>query len=196
MSARISREFGLQAAIYYEENFIINTYEIQLYMDVNTDSIREQNISMDRIKYLFDVCLDSCVFVGAKNSKVIDLYEKAGLVVCPLPDEPFDQVIGALLIRKINTIAENTLFVTEIKIKSSICDDVIFYVSYDEETEFQNLQGVWWNENSPNISMNNKKSKKEKVVDLKKESIDWNILGLGWKEETKKGEVVFIPVEK
>lgn len=195
MSAKISRSFILQAAIHYEENFIINNYEMDLYMDVNTENIREQNIAMDRIKYLFDVCLDSCVFVNAKN-KIIDLYDKAGMVVCPLPDEPFDQIIGALLIRKINAITENTLFVTEIKIKSRICDDVVFYVYCDEETEFQNLQGVWWNENSPNISMSIKKSKKEKVVNLKKESIDWNILGLGWKEETKKGEIVFIPVEK
>lgn len=195
MSAKISRSFILQAAIHYEENFIINNYEMDLYMDVNTENIREQNIAMDRIKYLFDVCLDSCVFVNAKN-KIIDLYDKAGLVVCPLPDEPFDQIIGSLLIRKINAITENTLFVTEIKIKSRICDDVVFYVYCDEETEFQNLQGVWWNENSPNISMSIKKSKKEKVVNLKKESIDWNILGLGWKEETKKGEIVFIPVEK
>lgn len=196
MSATISRSFTLQAAIYYEENFIINNYEIKLYMDVNTDNIREQNIAMDRIKYLFDVCLDSCVFIDAKNIKIIDLYDKAGLVICPLPDEPFDQIIGALLIRKINAITENNLFVTEIKIKSRICDDVVFYVSCEEEIEFKNLQGVWWNENSPNISINAKKTKKEKIVNLKKESIDWNILGLGWKEETKKGEVVFIPVEK
>lgn len=196
MSARISKSFDLQAAIHYEENFVINTYEIELYMDVTTDNIHEQNIAMDRIKYLFDVCLDSCVFVDTKNSKIIDLYGKAGLVICPLPDEPYDQIIAAILICKINAITENALYVTEIKIKSRICDGVVFYVSHNEETGFENLQGVWWTENNPNITTNIKKSKKEKVVNLKKESIDWNILGLGWKEETKKGEVVFIPVEK
>lgn len=196
MSARIFRKFIFQAGLFYENNFIINSYEIDLYMDVMTDDIREQNIAMDRIKYLFEMCLDNSVFVEIKNSKTIELYDKAGLKVCPLPDEPYDQVIAAILICKINTITENKLFVTEVKIQSKICDDVAFYVAHNEEVDFQNLQGTWWNENSPNISLIVKKSKKEKVVDLKKEYIDWNILGLNWKEETKKGEVVFIPVEK
>lgn len=196
MSARIFRKFIFQAGLFYENNFIINSYEIDLYMDVMTDDIREQNIAMDRIKYLFEMCLDNSVFVEIKNSKTIELYDKAGLKVCPLPDEPYDQVIAAILICKINTITENKLFVTEVKIQSKICDDVAFYVAHNEEVDFQNLQGTWWNENSPNISLIVKKSKKEKVVDLKKEYIDWNTLGLNWKEETKKGEVVFIPVEK
>lgn len=194
MNARISRKFAFSAAIHYEGNFILNSYEIDLYMDVTTEDVREQNIAMDRIKYLFDMSLDSCVFVDMKESKFIELYEKAGIVVCPLPDEPYDQVVAAVLLCKINAITENHLFVTEIKIRSGICDDVVFYIAYNEEAEFQSLSNVWWNENNPNIRSYTKKSKKEKVVELKKEPSDWNSLGLSWKEEHKKGEVVFIPV--
>lgn len=196
MNARISRKFNFSAGIYYDGQFIINSYDLELFMDVTTDDIREQNIAMDRIKYLFEICLESCVFVEAKDAKIIDLYEKAGLTICPLPDEPYDQVIAAVLICKINAITENKLFVTEIKIKSKICDDVVFYIAHNEETEFQNLQDHWWNDNSPNISAINKKQKKEKIVDIKKKPIDWNNLGLSYKEIKKKGEVVFIPVEK
>lgn len=196
MNARISKVFLFSAGIYFEQNFIINNYELELFMDVTTENIQEQNIAMDRIKYLFDHCLDSCVFIENKDSKIIELYEKTGMTICPLPDEPYDQVIAALLISKINAITENKLFVTEIKIQSRICDDVVFYVAYNEEADFHNLQGVWWTENSPSITIMYKKPKKDKIVDLKKQSIDWNNLGLGWKQETKKGEVVFIPVEK
>ncbi len=196
MNTRISRIFVFQAAIHYENNFILNDYEIELFMDVTTEDIREQNIAMDRIKYLFDVSLDSCIFVDVRDSKAIDLYSRAGIAVCPLPDEPYDQVLAAVLLCKLNMITEKHLFVTEIKIKSRICDDVVFYVAHDEEAEFQHLSNVWWNENNPNVSNSIKKSKKEKVVELKKEPGDWNSLGLSWKEEKKKGEVVFIPVEK
>lgn len=195
MNARISRKFIFDAAIHYENNFIINGYVLDIYMDVTTDNIYEQNIAMDRIKYLFDITLNNCIFVDVKNTKAVDLYDKSGITVCLLPDEPYDQVIAAILICKLNRITEGKLFVTEIKIKSKICDDIAFYVSNNEEADFQNFQHVWWNENSPNI--HNKKFKKEKVVELRKKQIDWNTLGLGWKEEVdKKGEVVFIPVEK
>lgn len=197
MNARISRKFVFQAAIHHEETFIVNDYEIELFMDVTTDDIRLQNVAMDRIKYLFEYCLDSCIFVDIHDSKAIDLYTKANMKVCPLPDEPYDQVIAAVLISKTNAISEKHLFTTEIKIKSRICDDVAFYVSFNEEAEFQYLKNVWWTENSPNIN-SIKRSKKEKVVELRKEPKDWNTIGLGWKEamQCDKGEVVYIPVDK
>lgn len=199
MIARISREFMFPAAIHHEGSFTINSYELVLHMDVTTENIREQNIALDRIKFLIDVCLTSCIFVDVKDCKAIDLYSKAGITVCPLPDEPYDQVIAAVLISKFNIITENHLMINEIEIRSQLCDDVCFYVSTDEEADFQNLQNVWWTENNPGISVTTKKAKREKVVDMKKEPIEWNIVGLGWKDESKKcdkGEIVYIPMDK
>lgn len=197
MNARISRKFSFPAGIHYDGSFIINTYDIELFLDVTTEDIREQNIAMDRIKYLFDVCLDSCIFVDMHDCKAVDSYAKTNINICLLPDEPYDQVIASVLISKINSITEKHLFVTEIKVKSRICDDVIFYVGENEEADFHGMRNVWWTENSPMISTL-KKSKKEKVVELKKEPKDWNSIGLGWKQETHcdKGEIVFIPVDK
>lgn len=199
MNTRISRDFEFLASIHHENAFIVNSYNLTLSLDVTTENIDYQNIAMDRIKYLFDVCLDSCVFVDIKDTKAIDNYSKANMKVCPLPDEPYDQIIAAVLISKINTITENHLFLNEVAIISKICDDVCFYVSYDEEADFQNLKDVWWAENSPSINMI-KKLKKEKVVQLHKDPKDWNSVGLGWEEpkfcKTDKGEIVFIPVDK
>lgn len=197
MNARISRKFKFQAAIHYEDTFIINNYDLELFMDVTTDSIREQNIAMDRIKYLFEAKFDSCLFVDVHDTKAMDAYSKTGIKICPLPEEPFDQVIAAVMISKFNAVTEKNLFVTEIKIRSDICDDVAFYVSHEEDAEFQHLSDVWWTDNTPNVSTL-KKSKREKVVNLRTSQLDWNTLGLGWKEECKsdKGEIVFIPVDK
>jgi hypothetical protein len=101
-----------------------------------------------------------------------------------------------VIICKINTITEDKLIVTDMKISSKICDDVIFYIGYEDSDILGSVKDAWWNENNPSVSMTTKKHKKEKIVDLKKDSIDWNTLGLGWKEESKKGEVVFIPIGK
>jgi hypothetical protein len=104
-----------------------------------------------------------------------------------------------VIISKVNTITENYLFLNEVAIISRICDDVCFYVSQEEEADFQNLKDVWWTENSPSINMI-KRSKKEKVVQLHKEPKDWNSVGLGWtapiRTKSNKGEIVFIPVDK
>lgn len=199
MNTRISKDFVFLASIHHEDAFIVNSYDLTLSLDVTTENIEYQNIAMDRIKYLFDVCFDSCVFVDIKDTKAIDNYTKANMKVCILPDEPYDQIIAAVLISKINLITENHLFLNEVSIISRICDDVCFYVSYDEEVNFQNLKNVWWTENNPSINMI-KKFKKEKVVQLHKDPKDWNSVGLGWGEpkpcKIDKGEIVFIPVDK
>lgn len=198
MNARISREFSFQAAIHHDDSFMLNTYHLELMMDVTTDNIREQNIALERIKFLIDMCLDSCVFVDYKEIKAIEAYTKAGIRVCTLPDEPYDQIIASVLMSKFNTITERHLYITEIVIKSKICDDVSFYISDEEDAEFKNIPDVWWTENNPNITSVPKKVKKDKVVQLKKDLGDWNSIHLGWKEpiQTDKGEIVFIPVEK
>jgi hypothetical protein len=196
MNTKISKKFYFQSGVHYNGVFVINNYDIELFMDVNTDDMREQNIAIDRINYLFTLCLDNCVFVAEEDIDARKLYAKAGMSVCSLPEEPFDQIIGAVLLTKLNAITEDKLIITDVKISSKICDDVIFYISYEEDFGLLVNKNKWWNENQPNISTADKKSTKEKIVDLKKDSIDWNTLGLGWKEETKKGEIVFIPAAK
>jgi len=198
MTARIAKEFALQAGIHYEGRFIVNTYLMELHMDVTTEDIREQNIALDRIKYLFDMCFDSCVFVDQQDIAAIDNYCKAGIRVCTLPDSPYDQVVAAVLLSKFNTITEQKLFVDEICISSRICDDLSFYVTSDEEIPFNAVNGVWWKENNASISDGfNKPNKKEKILQLKKDIPDWTAIGLTWKPKpnAKNSKVVFIDPE-
>ena len=69
MSTQIEREFTFQAGVYFEEEFLMNVYDISLSMFVETDSIREQNIAMDRIKYFLSECLESSVFVEETDTE-------------------------------------------------------------------------------------------------------------------------------
>jgi hypothetical protein len=197
MNARISKKFVFQAAIHHEKTFLINDYELDLHMVVTTSDIYEQNIAMDRIKYLFDFGLESCIFVNLNDPKSIEMYSKANIRVCPVPDDPFDQIIGLMIMSKCNIITEGHLDITSVEIRSKICDDVVFFISAEEDSEFKHLANVWWNENNPNVSLV-KTSKKEKIVELKKDPKDWNSIGLGWKKEEScdKGEVVYIPIDK
>jgi hypothetical protein len=199
MNARISRKFNFNAAIYFDECFIINNYYFEITMFVHTEDIREQNVALDRIKFLLAECLENCVFVHQKDIKIIDLYSKAGLKVCLLPEEPYDQVIGAVLLSKLNAICEDRLHIVEIKIQSLICDDVAFYIGYEDNLEFINSKDVWYTDNSPSTFEQTKKVKKEKIVQLKKEALDWQSLGLNWKDKIvckENGEIVRLPLDK
>lgn len=180
MNARIFKEFTFFSGIHAEHKFNINSYEIGLDIDVNTEDIREQNIAMERIKYLLSR-VEDCVFVNEHDKNQIESYTKAGLKVCTLPDDPYDQIVAVVLIRKLNAITEGRLLIEDISIKSLICDDIKFFVSMTETNDYANNKG-WFNQNNIAISDISKHNKKEKIVSLRKELMDWNSLGLFWKD--------------
>jgi hypothetical protein len=191
LSTRIERSFIFQAGVHFEGSFIMNVYDIALSMEVETASIREQNIAMDRIKYFLQECLANSVFVHDTEKKVAEKYTQAGIKVCTLPEEPYDQIICLLLLLKLNSITEGRLSITDISLVSELSDDVKFNYSI-EETESQpyGTEG-WWAEPSTTISDSPKVNKKDKIVKLVKHS-DWSIVDLDWKEKPNKStEIIF-----
>ena len=43
-------------------------------MEVETESIREQNVAMERIKYFLNECLENGIFVQDTEHKIIEKY--------------------------------------------------------------------------------------------------------------------------
>jgi hypothetical protein len=192
MNARIFKEFSFYSAIHANETFSINSYTIGLEIDVNTEDIKEQNIAMERIKFTLSR-IEDCVFVNENEKLAIENYIKAGIKVCTLPDEPYDQIIAVVLLRKLNAVAEDRLVITDISIQSLVCDDIKFYVSIEETTDFSSKSNLWYNENNISIADFHKKiNKKEKVVSIKKENFDWNSVGLVWEDSTEKCKPILI----
>lgn len=191
MATRIERDFLFQSAVYFEGKFLMNVYDITLAMEVETDSIREQNIAMDRIKYFLYDCLANSVFVEYTEKRVIEKYVQADLRVCTLPDEPYDQLIALLLLLKCNAVAEGRLSVTDIVLKSELSDDVKF--TYDIETASVNPYGKtgWWHEANCAINDLGKSHKKDKIVKLINKS-DWSMPELEWEtHHSKSGHIIF-----
>jgi hypothetical protein len=119
LSTRIERDFSFQAGVHFEGNFIMNIYNLTLVMEVETESIIEQNIAMDRIIYFLEDSLANSVFVQTSDKKAIEKYTQADIKVCTVPEEPYDQIITMLLILKLNNIAEGRLNITDIFFNSS-----------------------------------------------------------------------------
>ena len=192
MATRIEREFAFQAGVYFEGEFLMTIYELALKMEVDTASIKEQNIAMDRIHYFLHECLGNSIFVQDSEKKAIEKYMQADIKVCTLPDEPYDQIITILLLLKLNAITEGKLHITDISLMSGLSDDVKFV--YDVETVANHPFGNkgWWSDFSTNMSDIHKTNKKDKIVRLIKQHSDWASVGLDWEQkEYTTTEIIF-----
>lgn len=180
MSAYIERDFDFQAGVYFQNTFLMNVYSLTLYMEVNTESMHEQNVAMDRIKYMIYECFENCIFVSDQDTEIIQKYQDAGFKLCIIPDEPYDQIISLLVILKLNSVCENRLKVSEITLTSKLSDEVKFKECLETAQVNYPRQG-WWNDASPKLSiLKNSKKEKEKVVKIKNN--EWKNSGLVWKE--------------
>jgi hypothetical protein len=191
LATKIEREFAFQAAVHFEGTFVMTIYELALGMEVDTASIKEQNIAMDRIHYFLNECLGNSVFVEAADKNSIEKYLQADIKVCTLPEEPYDQIITILLLMKLNAITEGKLRVNSISLRSGLSDDVRFI--YDLETASNHPFGnkSWWEDTTTSISDLSKSYKKDKIVKLIKQS-DWASVGLDWEQkEHKSTEIIF-----
>lgn len=181
MTARIIRGFQFQTGVYFSGDFYVNMYEMQLQFNVMTESIREQNIALDRIKYFIQECLEHSIMIYESETDTIEKYLDADLRVCTLPEEPYDQIIGIMMLEKINSITEGRLVATDITIGSQMSDGVECLHSEDENIGPFRLAG-WWQENNTKIATYSPKGKGKKVVKLLKPSVEWKDIGLSFNE--------------
>ena len=183
MNTRIERDFCFQTGLYFEDKFHIGIYDITLSMLVETESIKEQNIAMDRIIYFLHEVVQNSVLVHSSNRDAIEKYQSVDLKVCELPEEPYDQILAMILLLKMNSIAEDRLKITDLVIGSSLSDGVRFnIVSEVAESAFSGR--YWWN--SPCAAINSRDYEigdNSKVIKLFTD--DWVNLGLSWRDMAK-----------
>jgi hypothetical protein len=196
MTARIQRDFEFVSGVFVDNELYMNIYNFDVHFNVQSESIEAQNIALDRVKHLIST-LENVVFVYDKDIETIEKLYNADIRVCPLPEEPYDQIVGIMLLVKINAITEGNLVASDISILSKMSDGVSCLHSIEENTGPFKLKG-WWNDSSPKLSNGIPKVKGKKVVRLPKTPNNWDDLNLNW--ETKKesnviSEIVFASFE-
>jgi len=183
MSARIHTALAFNAGVFFEGRFFMNSYEIDLTLEVDTESIKEQNVALERMKYFLQETLADSVLIQDTETATIEKYLNADLKVCILPEDPYDQVIAIMLISKLNAIAEGRLHVTDIAVGSSLSEGVSCMVSDDDFMGPLEANG-WWKECSTKINDLASRPSSKKVVKLIKPGIEWSDVFLGWDEKS------------
>ena len=72
MTTRIEKDFYFQAAVHFEGKFYINSYDLTLSVLVETDSIREQNVAMDRATHFLTAVLQNSLLINSKETEAIE----------------------------------------------------------------------------------------------------------------------------
>jgi len=178
MSARIEKDFTFLAGVYFEETYLMNLYNMTLYMDIITENESEQLTAIERIHYFLKNYIEHSCFVFDEHKQAVTNFEKAGMTVLTTPDEPYDQIVSIILLRKFNAICEGRIVVNEIRFSSKLSTDVRFHIEAEEAEDF--TETSWYNDPTLAIKDKTKKVKKDKIVkfdDLE----DWTKVGLVWK---------------
>lgn len=198
MTARIQRDFTFVSGIYIENEFLMNIYDVDVQFTVITENIHEQNIALQRMKYLFQNGFDNTIFLYDQDKEAIDKFSQADLKIALLPEEPYDQIIGIMAFTKLNAITEGRLQVMDTCVTSKLCDGVSYLHSLDEDVGPFRLKG-WWNDSSPKLCEKPIKNKSKKIVKLTKTPTNWDDLNLGWTEKKQanvSSEIVFASFDK
>lgn len=176
MNAEIEKDFTFLTSIHFENKFLVNLYEMKAYMQILTENPIEQNIAIERLNYFLGDYIDSAVLVKETEEDAISKYRAAGLKICTTPEEPFDQIVGMILINKCNAIMEGRILMSDITFGSKLSNLIKFNI--DHETAAVEFAGKHWY-NKHTLSLHNK-TKKDKIVNLFEQN-DWKDVGLTWK---------------
>lgn len=177
MTARVQRDFEFVSGAYIDNELHMNVYNIEINFLVDSDSIYEQNVALDRIKYLFIEKIENAIFINQSETATIEKIASLGLKHILLPEDPYDQIIGIMLMVKISSITEGRLIVSDISIASRMSDGVSYLHSMEENIGPFSAKG-WWDDPSPSVSL--KLNKNKKIVKIKEAITNWDDLTLGW----------------
>ncbi len=157
-----------------------------LSMLVETEDIKEQNIALERILHFVMVVLNNCLFINQNDEEAIKKYKEAGIRVCVLPEDPFDQIISMTLLQKFNSITEGRLRVTDCTLGSNLSDGVRFCtVSEVVENHVESDTHKWWNTNTLEIEHREPMADDNNIVKLFTND-DWEKLQLNFEKKGKK----------
>jgi hypothetical protein len=186
MNVRLKNEFYIKAAIFLDDEFLINNYTVICNFITITDNEQDHITCLNRINFLFDE-LDNVCFINQDNQKKVKNLKNCMIKVVELPQLPVDQIIGLVIFYKLNAICEQRMACTDLDIASDLGGNMHYLHSDYEETSAIPLDG-WWNDAGPNLSHNDRHNN-EKIVKFSKQHT-WQQYDLNWiSEETQTASI-------
>jgi hypothetical protein len=156
----------------------INEYDVRLRMRVESPDSTEYNIAYMRIKHWFYEIMQGAVLIDHGDSRR-QAWANTGMRCMDFPTEPFDQVLGMMLMSKLEAITQQRIIVLQTAITSSR-DDYVYYVCDHGDGLHWFEKPGWWNDAGPvHCYPDKNKAKSGKVISLVRIQ-DWKQHDLDW----------------
>lgn len=193
MNVRLRKEFVFHSGIVYQDQYMINQYHTVIDMLTSTEHAHEQNTAYDRMRFWIHEVLHNSVMMNRDHPK-LSAYAETGQRVITLPDEPLDQIVGIMLCCKLNAITENRMIITDVELKSSCGEDMVYLHSVDENIGPFAADG-WWNDARPKCA-NYGQGQGSNIITITR-APEWKDVGLDWHQEDQPSStVVFADFKK
>lgn len=179
MNVRIEYPAEFLAGAYWENVVLMNCYTVRCEMLTGTTDNVEQNIALERLKWILFHGMQNSVFIDAKEKTAIKRLEAAGVRTVVLPAQPVDQVVGMMLYCKLDAVMEGRITMTQLSLSSELGENIIYYQNSMESVGPLSQQG-WWQSPEPNCGPG--KTIASKVVDIGTGQT-WKSLDLHWTQD-------------
>jgi hypothetical protein len=119
-----------------------NNYNATINFIPKTDNIQKQNIGFEKIKYLLEKLCENAIIFNPKD-KTQDFWFKMPVNKILLPGNPYDQLLGVCLFKKIQSISSEYFHFGYFSIDSKLGDRVKYTVD-NESFENKHLEVSNW----------------------------------------------------
>lgn len=179
MNIRLQYDLNFLGGIYFNSELQLNSYSVVLRVLTQTADPVELNIAWERLKAFVHVELSDTVFINRALQETAEMLYMLGVNVTTLPEDPVDQVIGLMLLCKLNAIFEGRLRITQLDISSTVGDDV-WYLMDEEDGLGVFGESGWWHEATVTHYDFETEATSDKVLKVPQSA--WVEYGLTWPE--------------
>lgn len=179
MNVKIGCTMHFTAGFWWDNTLLMNNYTVTFKLLTVTMDHANQNIAVDRLKFMFEEVFTDMIFIADSEKDQIKKLKAAGLRLAILPEEPVDQIIGMMLYSKISAVMEGNVIIRSLMLSSTAGDNIIY--EHDSEEAIAPFDRAdWWTHSGPECEGISKGRDKVFVISPNKH---WRDYGLEWSEQ-------------
>lgn len=176
MNVKLSYDIDFSAVAIIENSLIPVDYELTMHMYTATENNEYQNIAMQRVQFFIKELIHHSTFIDRNSSHFTKVTKMFNTNIVEFPEDPFDQIVGLVLLQKLTAITEGKYDIERLEIGSQNFSGSRYTV--DEFINFSDVfrskKSCWWNRND--LTINNLPKNSLAKATWKDVGLEWDML--------------------
>jgi len=178
VNINLEKGFAFSSILVCGDQPCINNYEVRLMLHVQSQNNHEYNIAYQRVNHWFHEIMHESVMIDSADSRLRN-WKDSEFRCIDFPTAPVDQVVGLMLMSKIQAMTEGRILVSQVAIASPRDDYVTYLCDAGDDLHWFDQPG-WWNDPGPGHTTDHSRGRRSgKVISLGRNE-DWKQHGLDW----------------